>query len=125
MPRMIIGIATIVLVFLMQLKSCAMFAGEDMDSASSETEIAAGIINYVASFFFLIAGIISIVCRKSKGGAIAAGAVYLLCFVLTAATDFSYSGEMGFFSFLSFAFAAVLITGGILQKNPPGPPPAA
>ncbi|MDR2501490.1 MAG: zinc ribbon domain-containing protein [Treponema sp.] len=117
-PRLIIGIATMVLFVLMQVQSCAMFADEAMNSSSSELESAAGMISYVASFFFLIAGIISTACRKSKGGAIAAGAVYLLCFVLTAAADFSYFGEMGFYSFLSVAFGAVLIIGGIAQRKP-------
>ena len=116
-PRIVIGIITIALFFLFQVQSCLAIPGEALQSLFSETSGTAGTTGYVISFFFLAGGIVSIVCRKSKGGSIAAGALYFFCFLGTVQEDFSYFGDLEFYCFLSFVFAVILILGGILQKK--------
>lgn len=115
-PRVVIGIATIVLFFLMQLQSCVASVYEGFANILSETKTDAGQTGYFMSFFFLIGGIVSIVCRKSKGGSIAAGAIYAFCGIGTAGADFSIFQDLAVYCFLSFVFAAILIIGGIRQK---------
>jgi hypothetical protein len=116
-PRLIIGIITVVLFFLLQFQSCVAAAGESLLSIFSDEAGTSGMTGYVTSFFFLIAGIVSIVCRKSRGGAIAAGIVYLICGLATMAEDFSYFGDLAFYCFLSFVFGAIMIIGGAVQNR--------
>jgi len=116
-PRTVIGIITIGLFFLFQFQSCAASVGESLKSISSETTGTSGATGYVVSFFFLIAGVISIACRKSKGGSIAAGIVYALCGLVLVNQDSSYFRDLEFYCFLSFIFAGIMIIGGALQES--------
>jgi hypothetical protein len=115
-PRMVIGIITIVLFFLLQFQSCAAGVGESLMSVFSEEAGTSGVTGYICSFFFLIAGIVSIACRKTKGGSIAAGIIYLFCGLIMINEDFSYFQDLAFYCFLSFVFAGIMIIGGALQK---------
>jgi len=115
-PRVVIGIITVVLFFLFQFQSCVAGAGETLQSIFSDSAGTSGSTGYVVSFFFLIAGIVSIVCRKSKGGSIAAGAVYAICGMALVQEDFSFFKDLAFYCFISFVFGGILIIGGALQK---------
>jgi hypothetical protein len=116
-PRLVIGIITIVLFFLLQFQSCVAGIGESVKSLVSEDSGTSGAIGYAASFFFLAAGIVSIACRKSKSGSVAAGLVYALCGAAMSAGDFSYFPDLAFYCALSFVFAAIMLIGGIVQKE--------
>jgi ABC-type multidrug transport system permease subunit len=116
-PRLVIGVITIVLFFLFQFQSCVASAGEFFQSIFADEAGTSGITGYIMSFFFLIAGIVTIVCRKNKGGAIAAGIIYVICGLGTMKEDFSYFTDLAFYCFLSFAFGGIMIIGGALQKN--------
>jgi hypothetical protein len=116
-PRLVIGIITIVLFFLLQFQSCVAGVGESLQSIFFDEAGTSGLTGYLVSFFFLIAGIVSIACRKSKGGAIAAGIIYAICGISTINKDFSYFQDLAFYCFISFAFAVVMIIGGIVQKS--------
>jgi ABC-type multidrug transport system permease subunit len=119
-PRVIIGIITIILFFLFQFQSCVAAGGEVLQSIFSDEVGTSGMTGYVTSFFFLIAGIVSIVCRKSRGGTIAAGIIYAICGLVTVNEDFSYFQDLVFYCFLSFVFAGIMIIGGALQKSRAG-----
>jgi hypothetical protein len=116
-PRVVIGIMSMVLFFLFQIQSCAASAGEFVQSIFSDEAGTSGSTGYICSFFFLIAGIVGIVCRKNKGGAIAAGVIYLFCGFATVGEDFSYFVDLAFYCFLSFIFAGIMIIGGIAQRR--------
>lgn len=115
--RVVIGIMSMVLFFLFQIQSCAASAGELVQSIFSDDAGTSGSTGYIVSFFFLIAGIVSIVCRKSKGGAIASGVIYLFCGFATVGEDFSYFTDLAFYCFLSFVFAGIMIIGGFAQRR--------
>jgi hypothetical protein len=115
-PRIVIGIITIVLFFLLQFQSCAAGIGESLQSLFSEEAGTSGITGYMCSFFFLIAGIVSIACRKSKGGSIVAGSIYALCGLVLINESFSYFQDLAFYCFLSFVFGGIMIISGALQN---------
>ena len=115
--RVVIGIITVGLFTLFQLQSCLACAGEAVQNVFSDEEDTSGTTGYVVSYFFLIAGIVSIVCRKSKGGSIAAGIIYGLCGMALISENFSYFQDLAFYCFISFAFCITMIIGGILQKT--------
>jgi hypothetical protein len=116
-PRLIIGIASCVLFLGMNLQSCLVGAAEGIANVLFDETNSSGATGYVASFIFLIAGIVSIVCRKNKGGAIAAGVIYGFCAVAIIGADFSYFSDLAFYCFFSLVFAVVMIVGGITQKE--------
>jgi uncharacterized OB-fold protein len=116
-PRVIIGIVTVSLFFLMQFQSCVAGVGESIAGLFSENAGTSGATGYIASFFFLAAGIVSIVCRKSKGGSIAAACIYIFCGLMISSEDFSYFGDLLVYCFLSFAFGVIMIIGGVTQKK--------
>jgi hypothetical protein len=116
-PRLVIGIITIALFFLLQFQSCVAGIGESLKSLISEDPGSTGAIGYAISFFFLAAGIVSITCRKSKGGSIVAGVVYAFCGAAMTAGDFSYFSDLAFYCILSCAFAGIMLIGGIVQKD--------
>jgi hypothetical protein len=116
-PRLVIGIITIVLFFLLQFQSCVASFGESLRSILSDEAGTSGMTGYICSFFFLIAGIVGIVCRKRKSGAIAAGIIYAICGFATINEDFSYFKDLAFYCFLSFVFGGIMIIGGVIQKK--------
>jgi hypothetical protein len=116
-PRVVIGIITIVLFFLLQFQSCVAAGGEILQSIFSDEAGTSGMTGFIISFFFLIAGIVSIVCRKSRGGSIAAGIIYAVCGLVTVNEDFSYFQDLMFYCLLSFVFATVMIISGASQKG--------
>jgi hypothetical protein len=117
--RTVIGIITTVLFLLLFLQSCAVSAAESLQNVflDEAQEKISGRIGFFVSFFFLIAGILSIVCRKSKGGSITAGIVYAFCALVMLGVGFSDFPDLEFYCFISFVFSAVMIIGVIVQKR--------
>jgi hypothetical protein len=118
-PRLIIGIITVVLFFLFQFQSCLAGVGESLISIVTlgEEHGTSGQTGYAVSFFFLIAGILSIVFRKNKNGIIAAGVIYALCGLVLIQEDFSFFADLATYCFLSFVFGAIMIIGAVIQKK--------
>lgn len=110
--RMIIGIISIVLFILVSLQSCAAGVGNALQS-NGEVSGSAGLI---LSICMLIAGIVGIAARASKGGAIVAGCFYAFGGLVGVVNVGSYADLM-VWSVLSFVFAAVFIIGAIMQKK--------
>lgn len=110
--RMIIGIVSIVLFFLVSMQSCAAGIGNALEG-NGEVSGSAG---FLLALCMLIAGIVGICCRKVKSGTIVAGVFYAFGGLIGIANVGSYS-DLQFWSILSFIFAAVFIITGILQKQ--------
>lgn len=110
--RLVIGIITIVLSVLVMFQSCA--AG--LANTLAETGEVSGSAGFILSLCFLIAGIVGIVTRKRKTGAIVAGSFYLLGGFIGMANVGTFADLM-IWSVLSLAFAAFFIIGGIMQKT--------
>lgn len=72
--KLIIGIVSIVLTFLVLLQSCAAGLGDAMANQGGTS----GVSGLFVGFFMLIAGIVAIAARKSKGGTMFCGIVYAL-----------------------------------------------
>lgn len=111
--RMIIGIVSIVLSLLVSLQSCAAGAVNAIEQ-NGGSDGSAGLF---LSFCMLVAGIIGIATRKSKGGSITAGFFYLFG-ALIAIPNIGVFKDLGVWAFLCLVFAAVFIIGGFAQKKP-------
>jgi hypothetical protein len=116
-PRVIIGIITIVMTFLLWAVSCGTTAVGALDLSPEMASI--GVSGAILSFLWLTAGIVAIACRKSKGGSVTAGILHAIFFSIMIKGDYSSeaTAPMMFFVFLSFVFAAVMIIGGIAQRK--------
>jgi hypothetical protein len=116
-PRIVTGIITTVLTFLLWAASCGTMAMGAMEFSPEMVSIGAS--GAILSFLWLSAGIVSIACRKSRGGSIAAGILYAIFFSIMIKGDYSNedTAAMMFFVFLSFIFAALMIISGIAQKK--------
>ncbi|MDP4132697.1 MAG: hypothetical protein Q8882_01630 [Bacillota bacterium] len=111
--RMIIGIISMVLFVLIVFQSCAAGVG----NALSENGEVSGSAGFILSVFMLIAGIIGVVARKSKGGSITAGIFYLVGGLLAIVSAGSYS-DLKVWSVIAFAFGIFFIISAILPKKP-------
>jgi hypothetical protein len=111
--RLVIGIISIVLFVIVSLQSCA--AG--VSNALLETGESSGSAGLFLAICMLIAGIIGIAARSSKGGTITAGCFFLAGGLIGIANVGSY-GDLQIWSVLSFIFAAVFLVGALRQKKP-------
>lgn len=110
--RLVIGIISIVLFFVISFQSCAAGLINTVES-NGASDGSAGIF---LAFCMLIAGIIGIAARRSKGGAITAGLFYLFG-ALIAIPNIGVYKDLGVWSFLSLVFAAVFVIGGAMQHG--------
>jgi hypothetical protein len=110
--RLIIGICTILLSFIVMFQSCAVGVAE----AIIDNGGTSGGAGFMLTFIYIIAGIVGIVCRKNKTGSIVAGCFYLLGFII-GYTNTGLFADLIVWSYLSLIFAAVFIIGGVVQKD--------
>lgn len=110
--KLIIGIVSIVLCFLVLFQSCAAGIGNTL-TENGETSGTSGMI---VAIVLLVAGIVGIATRKSKGGGITAGVFYAVGGVIGITNYGSYS-DLLIWSILCFIFAAVFIIGSVTMKN--------
>lgn len=110
--KLIIGIISIVLCFFVLFQSCAAGIGNAI-SENGETSGSSGLI---VAILMLVAGIVGICTRKSKGGGIATGIFYAIAGLVGISNYGSYSDLM-VWSVLCFIFAIVFILGSILVKG--------
>jgi hypothetical protein len=110
--KLVIGVISCVLFLLIVVQSCAAGASNVM-SGSRESSGAAG---FFLAICLLVAGIVGMATRNSKGGGITSGVFYTLG---------GFIGIIGFGTFkdlliwaiLSFIFAGVFILGSIFMKK--------
>ena len=102
--KLVIGIISMVLFVLVAFQSCA-----DNGEVS-------GTSGMLLAFCMLIAGIVGVATRKSKGGGIVAGVFYLLGGLLGIVNYGSFS-DLAIWSVLCFIFGAVFILGSLKMKK--------
>lgn len=110
--RTVIGIISIILFVLITFQSCAAGLG----NALAENGESSGSAGLFLALCMLIAGIVGVATRKSKGGAITSGCFYAIGGLIGIANVGSY-GDLKIWSVLSFIFAAVFIITAIKQKG--------
>ena len=111
--KLVLGIISIVLFFFVSFQSCAAGLGNALTN-SGEASGTAGIL---LAFCMLIAGIVGICTRKSKGGGITAGIFYLVGGLL-GITNYGSFSDLAIWSVLCFIFGIVFILGSLRVKNP-------
>ena len=111
--KLILGIISIILFLLISFQSCAAGLGNALTN-SGEVSGTAGIM---LAFCMLIAGIVGICTRKSKGGGITAGIFYLFGGLL-GITNYGHFSDLAIWSVLCFIFGIVFIFGSLRMKKP-------
>ena len=111
--KLIIGIVSIVLCVFVLFQSCAAGLG----NALSENGENSGTAGVIVAILLLVAGIVGIATRNSKGGGIAAGVFYAVAGIVGIANYGSYADLM-IWSILCFIFAVVFIVGSFKMKKP-------
>jgi hypothetical protein len=114
--KLIIGIISIVLFFIIAFQSCAVGVVNAIDNNTQDASGGGGIFLAV---LVLIAGIIGIASRNSKGGGICAGVFYVVA-ALIGFVSLGTFGDLIIWSVLSLVFGILFIAGSITMK--PRPP---
>lgn len=102
--KKVIGIISIVLFIFITFQSCAAGLG----NALSNNKEASGTAGLFLAIFMLIAGIISIISKYSKGMTITATVFYLIAFIIGICNVGTFS-DLKVWSILNLIFAALLI----------------
>lgn len=110
--RMVVGIISMVLFIIISLQSCVAGVGNTL-ADNGEVSGTAGII---LAFCMLIAGIIAVAARKTKGGTITALCFYVAGGLIGIANVGTYS-DLKVWSILSFIFAAILLVTLFLKNK--------
>ncbi len=110
--KLVIGIISMVLFFIVSFQSCAVGIGNAM-ADNGEVSGTSGIL---LAFCMLIAGIVGVCTRKSKGGGITAGVFYLFAGFIGIISYGSFS-DLAIWSFLCFIFGVVYICGSLRMKK--------
>jgi len=111
--KLVIGIISIVLFIIIMFQSCAVGVVNALESNSNDLSGSAGVI---LAFAMLIAGIIGIAARKSKGAGITAGIFYIVA-ALVGFVNLGTYGDLIIWSIIAFAFGVVFIIGSIKMKS--------
>jgi uncharacterized membrane protein (UPF0136 family) len=110
--KLIIGIVTIVLFFLILLQSCAVGVG----NALNESEDMGGSAGLLLGIFSLIGGIVGILMRNKSQGSIVAGAFYVFAALIGTYNSDVYT-DLAIYSMLYLAFGIVFIYSGWKQRQ--------
>lgn len=110
--KLIIGIISMVLFIIITFQSCAAGVVNTMEG-NGEVSGSAGVI---LSISMLVAGIVAVAGRNSKGATITAGCFYALG-GLIGICNVGIFADLMIWSILAFIFAAVFIIGGIKMKK--------
>lgn len=102
--KVIIGIISMVLFLIITFQSCAAGIG----NAISENGESSGSVGFIVALFMLVAGIIGVAGKNSKGACVTAGIFYALAaiFGFNGAGSFS---DLKIWGALSLVFAVVFI----------------
>ncbi len=110
--RMVVGIISMVLFPIITLQSCAVGVGNTL----AENGEASGSAGFILAVAILIAGIVGVAGRKSKGATITAACFYAIGGLLGIANVGSYA-DLKIWSILSFIFAAIFILTVIIKRK--------
>jgi len=110
--KLVIGIISCVLFLLIVIQSCAAGASNVM-SGSRE---ASGTAGFFLAICLLVAGIVGMATRNSKGGGITSGVFYALGGFIGIIGSGTFD-DLKIWAVLSFIFAVVFILGSIFMKK--------
>ena len=113
--KLVIGIISIVLFVVIMFQSCATGVVNVISNETSDTSGGAGVLLALA---MLIAGIIGIAARSSKGGGITAGVFYIVA-ALVGFANLGTFGDLAVWSVLALIFGAVFVLGSLFSKKQP------
>jgi len=102
--KKVIGIISIVLFVFVTFQSCVAGLG----NAISDNDEASGSAGLMLAMFMLIAGIITLISKLSKGMTVTATIFYVVGGLIGIANVGTYA-DLKIWSILSFAFAALLL----------------
>ena len=113
--KLIIGIVSIVLFAFIVFQSCATGLANAMNRNSEDMSGTAGVI---LAFAMLIAGIVGIATRNSKGGGITAAIFYIVA-ALIGFISLGTFVDLVIWSVISLVFGAVFLIGSLTMKKIP------
>ncbi|KOF57800.1 membrane protein [Clostridium sp. DMHC 10] len=102
--KKVIGIISIVLFALISFQSCAAGVG----NALSNNKEVSGTAGFLLAILMLVAGIIAIISKNSKGMTITSIVFYALAFIIGIANVGHFS-DLKIWSILNLIFAALLV----------------
>ena len=111
--RLTIGIITIFLSLILMFQSCVFSVGSVAFNADKND--GGGFSGIFIAIFWVIAGIVSITGRKSRGGAIASVILYGLCGIIGTSASTAFK-DLSFWGGISFLFSFVFFIAIFLQK---------
>lgn len=112
--KLVIGILSIVLTLLVMFQSCAAGIGDAMMNEGGTS----GASGFLVALFMLIAGIVAIAARNSRGGSLCCTLLYALAGLLGISADGIYKDLM-IWGMLCLIFAAVFLIFTLLMKKQP------
>ncbi len=112
--KLVLGIISMVLFIFITFQSCATGLGNALEGNETDTSGSAGLF---LAIFILIAGIVGVATRKSKGGGITAGVFYIVASIIGFANLGTF-GDLVIWSVMSLIFGIVYILGSVLIKKP-------
>lgn len=110
--KLVIGIVSMVLFVLIAFQSCAAGIG----NALAENGEASGSAGILLALCMLIAGIVGVAGKKSKGATITAGCFYAFGGILGICNVGTFA-DLQIWSVLSLIFAVVFIFAGVKMKK--------
>ena len=111
--KLVIGILSIVLSLVIMLQSCAV----GISNALAEEGGTSGSTGFFVALLFIVAGIIGIAARSSKGGAIATTIFYVLAGIFAFSNVGTYS-DLIVWGVLALIFALVFFISIFTQNYP-------
>ncbi len=111
--KLVIGIISIVVFIFIMFQSFAVGVVNTLQSNTNDTSGGAGVF---LAFAMLIAGIIGIVTRKSKGGGMTAGIFYVIAALIGFANLGTY-GDLVVWSVVALVFGIVFIIGSLKMNR--------
>jgi hypothetical protein len=85
---------------------------------AGNTNDTSGVAGIVLSYAYLIAGIVGMATRNSKGGGITTGVFFLLGALFGFVGDGTLDSALKFFAYLALFFGLFFIVGSIMMKKP-------
>jgi len=110
--KMIVGIISVVLAMLVLFQSC----GAGVVDAIQDKGGTSGISGIYVAVIILIAGIVAIATRKSRGASIFCMILYIIAGVLGISSQGVY-GDLKVWAILCFVFAAIFLIATLTQKK--------
>lgn len=101
--KLVIGIVSMVLAVVVLFQSCAVGIGTALESKTTDTSGGMGII---VAIMMIVSGIVSVVARKSKGGAIAATIIYAITGIIGVASTGMFK-DLIVWGIINFIFAVI------------------